>query len=361
MGRRYLVVKLASLGDVLATTPLFRLLRESGPEVQVDHLVMEHCAAATAANPHVHRQILSPFFPTGHALQDLRTVWKLVRQLRRERYDAAFIFHRHWLFQVMARLAGIRQVHGFSATRNPFLATHVPFRFDMQRTLQETAVLRQAGIQFAAPERLEFSFDAAAVPRDLVSSLPERFIACNPGGGNPHSPATNRLWPWERYADLFSALPFPVVLVGRGASDAALGEQIMARTKAKVLNLIDRTGFEETAFVLQRAELFIGNDSALMFLASALATPALGLYGPTQIEAAQPLGPRTEGIRGQAHCAPCYNPYDGLGGRMYTCTDNICMQSIGVDQVRERIERMLAKHAADVTASASASASAADA
>jgi ADP-heptose:LPS heptosyltransferase len=50
--------------------------------------------------------------------------------------------------------------------------------------------------------------------------------------------------------------------------------------------------------LLERAALFVGNDSGLMHMAAAAGTPTLGLFGPTDESIYGPFGPRSLAVRG---------------------------------------------------------------
>jgi lipopolysaccharide export system permease protein len=52
------------------------------------------------------------------------------------------------------------------------------------------------------------------------------------------------------------------------------------------------------AAMLERAALFVGNDSGLMHLAGAMRAPTLGLFGPTDERGYGPRGPRARAVRG---------------------------------------------------------------
>jgi ADP-heptose:LPS heptosyltransferase len=64
---------------------------------------------------------------------------------------------------------------------------------------------------------------------------------------------------------------------------------------------IDLTGQADllTAYAcLQRARLYVGNDSGLMHLAAAAGAPTLGLFGPSDDRLYAPWGPFARAIRG---------------------------------------------------------------
>ena len=96
---------------------------------------------------------------------------------------------------------------------------------------------------------------------------------------------------------------------------------------------------KETAEVIRRSALFIGNDSGPMHIASAVSTPLIGLFGPTDTVKNRPWGDRkrTIIIKSRMKCAPCYR-----NGQM-PCIHgtNLCMAGISVEDVYTRSQSLL--------------------
>jgi heptosyltransferase-2 len=107
-------------------------------------------------------------------------------------------------------------------------------------------------------------------------------------------------------------------------------------------NLIDlcgRISVEQLVLLLQRSDLFIGNDSGPLHLAVAAGTPTVSFFGP---ETPALYGPRGEGhvvLYKDLPCSPCLNVYHSKENS--SCRDNVCMNSIEVEEawtaVRERL------------------------
>ena len=63
-------------------------------------------------------------------------------------------------------------------------------------------------------------------------------------------------------------------------------------------DLVGALSLPEAAAVLQRASLFIGNDSGLMHLSAAAGAPTIGLFGPTDASTYGPAGPLATAVVG---------------------------------------------------------------
>lgn len=337
-----LIVKLASIGDVLASSSVPRAIKESNPNVNLLHLVMRNCDFVIDNNPYIDERCIMEFVPSGSRIVDLIRVFKVALMLRRKNIDIAFIMHRNIIFQVICKFAGIKKIYGYTSRFNPFYTDHIKYSFDVNRTLQDCELIRVGGVDIKPPQSLDFFPKILELQPSLNQLMPEVYVACNPGGGNPHSPADNRVWPIEHYAELINRSALPFVVLGYGPSDEKRATRLSQLVKSeRMINLVGKTTFSETALILGRASVYVGNDSSLMFLAAAMKTKTLGLFGPTQAVAANPIGKQQYAIRSDAPCAPCYNPYHGIKGSMYTCKNNLCMQLISVDTVFNKMNELI--------------------
>jgi heptosyltransferase-2 len=337
---KVLIIKLSALGDVLAFSPIPRLIKQHSA-VEVHHLVMESCADATKYNPFVDKQIVIPNFPSSSIKNNIMVIFNLIITLRAQNYQKAIIFHRNFFFQLLCKVAGVRLIFGYTSSKNIFLTQYLDYKFNINRTLQDASLLKLSGYKTPFPKKLEFYFPNNKIDVTCFG-IPEIYVAINPGGGNFHSPADNRIWPMEKYIDLIEKLKKPVVLLGHGASDESRCNFIEKNIRhGEVINLSGRTSLLQAAIILKKAILYVGNDSAMIFLSSALGTPYLGIYGPTQVEACFPIGKNGDYLMSQVSCSPCYNPFDGMSGSMYVCKNNVCMQSVEVDIVLEKAKNLL--------------------
>jgi len=129
-----------------------------------------------------------------------------------------------------------------------------------------------------------------------------------------------KVWPADRFAAVFHRLAtpatVPVVLGGPGAVERAMAAPLLALLP-EAIDLVGQLTLPEVVACLERAGLFIGNDSGLMHLSAAAGTPTIGLFGPTD--------------------AATYAPT----GRLATAVIGSSMAAITVDQVVAAAKRLL--------------------
>ncbi|BCK77567.1 lipopolysaccharide (LPS) heptosyltransferase [Acetobacter aceti NRIC 0242] len=109
-----------------------------------------------------------------------------------------------------------------------------------------------------------------------------------------------KVWPAQYFVELWSCLAriFPnrklAVFYGPGEAERSMAAPVLAIPGA--IDAGGRFTLAETAAMLQRCALFIGNDSGLMHLAAAAQTPTLGLFGPSRSSEYAPSGVHAEWI-----------------------------------------------------------------
>ncbi len=112
-------------------------------------------------------------------------------------------------------------------------------------------------------------------------------------------------WPAERFAEMAQRLtgeggPLAGARVAAfgGPGDETTAAAALALTSPeRAINLAGRLSLPQTAACLERAALFVGNDSGLMHISAASGAPTLGLFGPTDERVYGPWGPRTAAVR----------------------------------------------------------------
>lgn len=302
---RILVIRLSSLGDVLLTTPVLRLLREHRPTAQIDFLTRAPYHDLLCANPCVDRLLV--FDPRHGLRQTLRT-------LRQTRYDVIIDLHRTLRSRLLSRgLVARRKLTYTKHTWRRALLVHLGWNTLRAMTpVPElyAAPLRRLGITVPLPP-LEMHLTAAsrdAMRLYLRQAFPDRstapLLAIAPGARWP-----TKRWPVERFAAVAQELAqeqrAAVVLLG-GTEDAALARALRQRLRVPVLDSTGRLPLQHTAALLQQCRLLLSNDSGLMHLAAALQVPVVAIFGPTVQEFGfYPFQARARVLSAALPCRPC--------------------------------------------------------
>jgi ADP-heptose:LPS heptosyltransferase len=324
---------LSPLGDTIFATPAIRALRENSPQARIVILASPAAAQVLKHNPW-HLEVLN--------VGDKWNLLKLLTQIRKEKFDAA---------------VSLSQLGGFF-TR--FCATPVWSDFTLiavraRRSVVQMCndVLGEIGI-YCEDQRTEFwysereQYTAEIFLRGSAYSKERPLVAIHIGG---HYFIRKR-WPLANFVEfiriLIAKLGLQVVLVG-GQEDVEDSLII----KAMVPNIISAVGMlklAETAALLKKCRLFIGNDSGPLHLAAALNIPTIGLFGPTAPSQFYPYKPpRHTFIYKNLSCSPCYRFGGGIWQYLPRCSKAYCMEEITVQEVIFAALQTLSRESAEYT------------
>lgn len=139
--------------------------------------------------------------------------------------------------------------------------------------------------------------EAAAVIEPQLATAPGPILALAPIAHQP-----GKSWPADRWGALVERLRreprfegWRFMLVG-GPGDHAPAAPALAAAGALGIDFVGRGDILASAAAIDRAALFVGNDSGLMHVAAAAGRPTLGLFGPTEWWLFGPRGPRTRTV-----------------------------------------------------------------
>ncbi|MFN7834369.1 MAG: putative lipopolysaccharide heptosyltransferase III [Burkholderiaceae bacterium] len=329
--RKVLVTKLRHHGDVLLASPVFQTLKNRHPHLHIDALVYRDTQDMLTGHPAVTtvHTIDRTWKKQGLFVQG-RAEWRLLRTLRRERYDLLLHLTEHRRGAWLQGLAGIPQACTLAVPgrgrfwQRAFTHTVAPARGGGRHTVEVNLDhLRVLGV-FPEPAERRLVLVPGAGAETQVDTLlknaglhAQRFVHVHPG-----SRWSFKCWPVEKMAALLDQLRtagVPVVLTAAPDSvELSMVAQIKTRLAGPVaLDLSGQLSLKELAALTQRAALFVGVDSAPMHIAAAMRTRTVALFGPSGPTMWGPWEPVLDGfhtvLTSDRHpCQPCGR--DGCGG-----------------------------------------------
>ncbi|SRR6266581_927901 len=330
---RALVIKLRHHGDVLLASPVISLLKNREPRMEVDALVYDDTAPLLDGHP-----ALSRLFLVGRRWKDEGLFFRfskereLFGEMRERRYDLVVHLSEQPRGAWLARSLGARySVAPAMPGRGRFWANSFTHLFPIARRRHRVEVnldaLRRIGIQPSVEERRLLFVPGAEAEARVEKLLEGRpFIHIHPA-----SRWRFKCWPAERNAELidrFSAEGHKVVVTAApDADELSLIDEIVAKTKAKPLNLAGKLSIKELGALTARARLFVGVDSMPMHLAAAMGTPTVALFGPSGELEWGPWNVAHRVVTSAHSCRPC--GLDGCGGGKVSD----CLATLAVDRV----------------------------
>jgi len=308
-----LVIQTAFLGDVVLTTPLFRVLSAGPTPMEVTALVTPTGAQILG---HGYRPVagISEIiaYDKRGAHRGFRQFLDIARKLRDKRFDIVISPHRSHRSAALAWLTHAPVRIGFNENALPFVWTHRIARrgnlHEVERNLELIKVAGEPGNDYKP--QLEIAVTPAG--KKGAEALAGDFLETGFRVGiAPGSVWGAKRWPPEKFAALMDALgqerDARFALIG-GPGDAGITASVKKQTRADALDLAGKTTIEEMAALLSHLDMFITNDTGPMHVAAALGIPIVAIFGATTPEMG--FAPYTKKARvieppDKLDCRPC--------------------------------------------------------
>lgn len=333
MPERFLVLRMSALGDIVHTLPAVHALRESFPRATIDWLVDQRWTPILEGNPDASKIIAMD-------RDSWRNVISVVRDLRATHYEMAIDFQSLYRSAILAWLSGAPQRVGFDShyarergatlfyTRS--VTPHGKHKVEHNLELVENVGARKGEVCFPLPPNPQAEEEVERILR--AKSVGEYFVL-SPGGG-----WRSKCWPAERYGALYHALAERygwrgVISFGPGEQDLAEIVRREAGSREPLHEpLIEPFNLRQLVPLLRGAKFLVAADTGPLHVASALGTPVVGLYGPTDPARNGPYSSRDVVVRKAAPEETTYRR-----GKFPSRS----MLAITVEDVLEAVERRL--------------------
>lgn len=336
---RILVLRYSSLGDVALANPVLDGLLAAFPRARVYFATQSRFAPAIQHHPALTAVLLLKgrgFFSFWDHLQEIRRVNPtLVLDLHdSNRSRLVSFFLRRSRFLVYDPQKVTRRLLAKKLRKEPI--PHILHRY--------LKVLEPLGVR----PHLKIHFEVHDSNRNrhfLREFLERRKIAPSQQviGLAPGAAWATKRWMPERYAELASRLveDYRCTLFWFGSpEEAPLIQSIQDKMRGTFLergiNLAGSHSLEQAVTLMGRCDLFIGNDSGLVHLASGRGCRVVVIYGSTTPALGfEPWGPHTVVETAGLACRPC----DVHGKNACPLGHFKCMKDLSVDLVEGAVKR----------------------
>lgn len=335
---RLLFVKLRHIGDALLLTPTLAAVKQVLPKSEIWVVVRRGSEGILAGCPYID-QLRTAMIPEhGAAREEHRGAdRKLLRELRSAGFEHAFEMGGGDRGRWLVALSGARgRTTSTAARRFPKwwrLAFNRPSRtkrYGRHEVQRDYTVVADV---LPLPEEIPaLRFDPRAmVPWRVAEDLGE-FSIIHAG-----TRWAWKSWPEERWIEagvaLLKRIPRLVLSSGPDPEERAMNARIAKALGPNAITTDGQTTWAQLAWLLSRAKLFVGVDTAAMHLAAACQCPTVALFGGSKFFEWYPWGVRSRVIRAR----------DWLGEKKAAgLTDARLMKEIETDRVIAACEEVLA-------------------
>lgn len=317
-------------------TPALRALRNHFPEAEIVGILRPYVADVLAGTSLLDRWLIH------NPKQSRLDAWRLLRTLRRERFDLAVVLPNSLRSGMWAWSSGAKRILGYARDGRSLLLTDpipAPSQSIPHPVLDEMLQLvGQLGCR-----TLSRKMELATLPSDeeQLAEFWRRnpaansadFICLNTGGAF----GAAKDWPTEYYIELSRRLATELdrtVLIVCGPQERSVAQRIVADVgHPRVLSLANEPlSIGLTKAAVRHASLLVTTDSGPRHFAAAFGVPCLTLFGPTHIAWSETFHPLAVHLQRKVDCGPCQQ-------RVCPLQHHRCMRELTVDQVFGEIAR----------------------
>lgn len=341
------VFRIGSLGDSLVSLPALHYIKKEHPEEKVILITNNHEKAHV--NAWAILKYTNIFDDVIIYENNISSIIKLIKDIRNLKgYKRLYYLPpfrttkqalRDWF--VFFVLGGIDEIIGLKESvieiaKKDYSGNLLTLEKEYVRLLK--IAIKKNNIKPKLPPTpllrpLQNSYDKIELLLNSKRISDKRLVAIAHGTNMPA-----KKWPLENYKEVIDSLnsiyPDLFFIITGGKEDFKEGELLYNETE-NAINLAGKTSIIESATLLERCALFIGNDTGTMHLASVMGTPVVGIFSARDNPGKwEPYGNKNVVIRKKIECEGCM---------LTTCIeqDNKCLASIGVDEVLLQLKPIL--------------------
>jgi lipopolysaccharide heptosyltransferase II len=307
---KILLLKPSSLGDVIQSLPVLRLLKLHFKDAKIFWWIDSALAPLLDGDSDlagIVRFERQRWARPRHWPEMFRSI----RWLRAQKFDLVIDLQCLLRSGVFAWLANGNRLAGLDESREGargFYDLAVPRKsFHTHAVDWYLSVLPALGV----PVHTNFNWlpERPAIAADVKRKWPHAFQTSKLLLLQPGARWKNKRWPAKYFADLVRQLAGKspetrFAILGSG-EDKPLGEIISLAAPERCLNLCGETSLPEMIEWVRGCDLMVTNDTGPMHVAAALGKPVIALFGPTEPRRTGPYGQLENVLRIDLSCSPC--------------------------------------------------------
>lgn len=283
--------------EVLFTTPLAFVLNRAYPQMRLDWAVSKTARPLLLTQPFIHR--LLPAGNIGTPQSSLSELRDFIQLLREQEYDTCFIPNRASLYATIAWQAYIPQRVGLNhngrgTTHSTAVNSHKNLHpVDEKLRLAEALGLGTVGARLSFhPTDEERSRMVAYLMEEIGWNNERPLVLINPTTTGLHTTADREhgQWPIERFALLGNHLARQnnahILILSPKSESTRYADQLNGLFSVPTQNLAGELTIGEIGALCELAQLYIGNDTGLSYMALSQQCPTLFIHSTNR---AQPI------------------------------------------------------------------------
>lgn len=344
--KKILITKFWGIGSIVLTSPTLKAVREKFPDAKITFLTLER-NKGLYEDSGLFDEIL--YFKLKNIGDVFLNFFKTVLKLRKQKFDLAIDLDVFQMFTpLLLSLSNVEVAIGHDVGKiGKALLYDRRVMYNNKQHISDSFfdLARLLGIENKPPlVKIPVSKSDKKYINNILEEKKvkksDKIIGLNI---NASDFGTARRWSCQNFAELADRLieKFRVKIIFIGARfDKELVEKTVNLMHNKnIINLAGKTTIKQLAYLIQKFNLFITNDSGPMHIAVAMDTPLIDFFGPETPLIYGPLGKKHTTFYKRLPCSPCLSVYNA---KRINCKHGAkCINSITVNEVMEKVEGYL--------------------
>jgi ADP-heptose:LPS heptosyltransferase len=343
--KKILIVKLCCFGDMVFITPAICALRKKFPCAEITLLYSDWVKDLIPYLPYIDNSINfeNPF--EKNKIKLFASGFKILRKLRKEKFDLAFLGHTDNRFGLLIKLAGIKYRLGFSETKH--LNYTAKFNYNLKESKRYLAVLENNNIADCDDNLvLKPLINKNELKKENGFNENDLVVGVFPFGGiNPGTDMNIKRWSLHKYIELAQRVKNKFANAKIIFFEGKLPEESIKKDIKTEFDKDIKISKIDIDLIFM-CDVFISNDTGPLHIASGFGVNTIGIFGPSDPNLVAPESTSTvihKNIWLNIACSPCYTPETARDKNnpkywrddKFICymTDNACMRDISVDTV----------------------------
>ena len=258
---KILVVRFSSIGDIVLTTPVVRMLKKK-LNAEVHFLTKRPFISLLKNNPNI-----DTIFQINNSIREV------VSDLKKENYDYVIDLHNNLRTQILKIRLGVKSKSFNKINWEKFLL--ISFKKNILPDIHIVDRYLET-VKFLGIENDKQGLDLFLSENDKVDLGPfqKKYIAFAIGGQH-----ATKILPTEKMISICKKLNKPILLIG-GPADKLRGEKI-ANACSEVVNTCGKYSLLQSAFLIKESDLVISHDTGMMHIAAAFKKKIFSVWGNT--------------------------------------------------------------------------------
>lgn len=322
---KILLIRFSSIGDIVITTSVIRMLKKQYPEAEIHYLTKDSFSSILAFNP-----IIDKLFTLKDSFKEL------LAELSNEKYDLVFDMHKNLRTKRLLLSLNYKQLISYNKKN---IAKWLLVNFKIDR-LENHHVLISYQKSLAAKGitqdicNYEFFLDPNLEKSPLMLQLQNSKYSTVVIGAKF---ATKQL-PKAKLIELLKKIKGNVVLLGAGKADEQLADDILKEfTNSMLFNAVGIHSLQQSAWIIKNSNHVYTNDTGLMHIACAFKKPLTLFWGstsksfgfaPLQVDSQAKIN----NIEIALKCRPCSKlGFESCPKKHFDCMNKLDMSKLNYD------------------------------